>query len=480
MFVKRFFEPLVAQASYLIGCVAAGEAIVIDPNRDVDQYLDAARHKRPAHRPRHRDAHPRRLRVGLARAGAAGPARRCISPTRATADWKYDVRQRRPARSPWRRLLPIGNVQVQVMHTPGHTPEHLTFLITDGAAADQPIAAVTGDFVFVGDVGRPDLLERAAHIEGTMEVGARTLWKSLQPFDAAARLAADLARPRRRVGVRQGHQRRAAHHPRLRAPLQLGVPGEDRGRVRASVLAGQPEPPKYFATMKRVNKEGPAILGGFRAPRRLDDHVLEDLLKQHALVVDTRPAGEYAMEHLPGTINIPLNSQFVTWAGWLVPYSADLYLIVDSATARRMEEVVRALALIGIDRVAGYFGTEAIGRAAEHGALLGTVPQITADRLAPMLGSKEAVVIDVRSRNEWDEGHIPEAKHIPLGYLSDRLAEVPSNRPVVVQCQAGVRSAIAASLLRSLGRTNVTNLVGGFVAWHGEGLPVSKDGALSL
>ena len=478
MFVKRFFEPLVAQASYLVGCVAAGEAIVIDPNRDVDQYIHAAAQEglRIAHVT---ETHIHADYVSGARELAHRTGATLYLSDEGDKDWKYTfANEGRLIRHGDR--ISIGNVKVDVVHTPGHTPEHLTFLITDGAAADLPIAAATGDFIFVGDVGRPDLLERAANIKGTMEVGARTLWKSLRAFDQQP----DWLQiwPGHGAGSACGKGISAVPHSTLgyERHFNWAFQAKSEDEFVTSVLAGQPEPPKYFATMKRVNKEGPAILGGFRAPHRLDDHVLEGLLKQHALVVDTRPTGEYAVEHLPGTINIPLNSQFVTWAGWLVPYSADLYLIVDSATARRIEEVARALALIGIDRVAGYFGTEAIGRAAEHGAQLSTVPQITADRLAPMLASKEAVVIDVRSRNEWDEGHIPAATHIPLGYLSDRLAEVPSDRPVVVQCQAGVRSAIATSLLRSLGRTDVTNLVGGFAAWQGEGLPVSKDGALSL
>jgi hydroxyacylglutathione hydrolase len=204
-----------------------------------------------------------------------------------------------------------------------------------------------------------------------------------------------------------------------------------------SVLAGQPEPPKYFAMMKHLNKVGPRVLGGFHAPSRLDDHRLPSLLATGAVVVDTRPAGVYAAAHLPGTINIPLGGSFVTWAGWLLPYSTDLYFIVDDLSEANTVELVRQLALIGLDQVAGIFEGYAVQHLAERGAHLATVPQVTVDELARSVTAQDAFVLDVRSASEWQGGHIPSATHIPLGYLAERLADVPADRPVVVQCQAG-------------------------------------------
>ena len=475
MFVKRFFEPMVAQASYLIGCAAAGEAVVIDANRDVEQYIRAAaqenlRIKYVTETHIHAD-YVSGSRELAQRTGAS----LCLS-DEGDADWKYQF--------PVTRLLhhgdriTIGNVRVDVVHTPGHTPEHLTFLITDGAAADLPIAAVTGDFIFVGDVGRPDLLERAANIKGTMELGARALWKSLKGFDQYP----DWLQiwPGHGAGSACGKGISAIPHSTLgyERHFNWAFKVKTEAEFVESVLAGQPEPPKYFATMKRVNKEGPAILNGFRVPPRVDDRDLMALVgKPNTLVVDTRPAGEFAVEHLPGTLNIPLNSSFVTWAGWLVPYSADLYLIADDATASRMEEVVRALALIGIDRVAGYAGVSAIGYAADHGDTLDIVGQIAPGALAARVAAQDVSVIDVRNATEWAEGHVPTARHIPLGYLTDRVAEIPRDKPVIVLCRTGARSAIAASVLQRLGVANVMNLVGGYSAWRGEGLPVAGKSA---
>jgi hydroxyacylglutathione hydrolase len=231
------------------------------------------------------------------------------------------------------------------------------------------------------------------------------------------------------------------------------------------VLAGQPEPPKYFAKMKRINKEGPPILGRFHTPQKIDRAQLPALIEKQELVIDTRTAADYAAGHVPGTINIPLSSSFVSWAGWLVD-TGEVYLIVDASTASaRLNEVSRALALIGIDRIAGYFeGAASMGRA--------TISQITPKELATKLTA--VTVIDVRSANEWSHGHLPGAKHIPLGYLIERLGEIPGDKPVVVQCQSGGRSQIAASILERAGFSGVANLTGGLSAWMASGLAVEE------
>ena len=462
MFVKRFFEPSLAQASYLIGCQQAGEAIVIDANRDVDAYIQVAAqeglritHVTETH------IHADYVSGSRALAHRTG-ASLCLS-DEGDKDWKYQFEHARKLKHFDR--ITIGNVRVDVLHTPGHTPEHLTFLITDGAAADQPIAAVTGDFVFVGDVGRPDLLEKAANLKGTMEEGARTLYRSLQAF----------AKHEDWLQIWPGHGAGSACGKGISAIPSSTLGYEKRfnwafnqkneaGFVSA-VLEGQPEPPTYFAKMKQMNKEGPPILGRFHTPQKLDRAKLPALIEKKLLVIDTRPAADYVAAHVPGTINIPLNSSFVTWAGWLVN-TEEVYLIVDAQTASaRLNEVARALALIGIDRIAGYFeGAASMGRA--------TIAQITPQELATKLTA--VTVVDVRSANEWSHGHLPGAKHIPLGSLIDRLGEIPSGKPVVVQCQSGGRSQIAASILERAGFRDVINLTGGLSAWTASGLAVEE------
>jgi hydroxyacylglutathione hydrolase len=451
MIVKSFVEPLIAQNSYLIGCASAGEAVVIDANLNVQQYLDAAEaanlritHVTETHIHADFVSGSREL---AHRTGAS----LCLS-DEGDQEWKYRFAHDRKLKHGDR--ITIGNVTIDVLHTPGHTPEHLTFLITDGAVADQAIAAVTGDFVFVGDVGRPDLLEKAAKIAGTMEAGAKTLWASLQSLKAYP----DWLQlwPGHGAGSSCGKGISAVPHSTLgyERLFNWAFNAKSEAEFVANVLSGQPDPPPYFAVMKRVNKEGhqgDQAIGpsGHQAIRP----TLEEVLAANHLVVDTRPAADFAESHRHGVLNIPLNGSFVTWAGWLIPYDRDFYVITD-----RTDEVRRALALIGLDRIAGDFPAFA-GRGGER------VPQMSADELATQVPANGVTLIDVRHDGEWNDGHIPGATHIPLGHLAERIAEVPTDQRIVVQCQAGGRSSIAASLLQKMGRKNVANLAGGYQGW---------------
>ena len=327
MIVSRFYEPAIAQTSYLDRLCRHRRGDRVDPNRDVARYIAAA--ARDGVAITHvTETHIHADFLSGARELAQRTGAKLYLSDEGDQDWKYQFAAEGTLVRHGDRIT-VGNVIIEVVSTPGHTPEHVTFLVTDGAAADRPIAAVTGDFVFVGDVGRPDLLERAANMKGTMEKGARVLWKSLQMFKAHEDW----------LQIRPGHGAGSACGKGI-SEVPYSTVGYERRfnwafKVKtedefvAAVLAGQPEPPKYFATMKHLNKLGPRVLGGFHAPPRLDDHGLPDLLARHAIVVDTRPAGEYAAQHLPGTFNIPLNNAFVNWAGWLLPYSADLYFIVE-------------------------------------------------------------------------------------------------------------------------------------------------------
>ena len=468
MLLKRFYDGKLAQASYLAGCAATGEAVVVDPNRDINQYIRAAELEG------FRITHVTETHI---HADFVSGARELASRTGATlylsdeggADWKYTYAIRDGA-----VLLEdgdtfmVGNIRLEAMHTPGHTPEHLSFLITDTAATDKPMGLFSGDFLFVGDVGRPDLLEKAAKIVGTMEASARTLFRSIQRFKTLPDY----------LQIWPGHGAGSACGKSLGAVPQStmgyerianwGLEDMSEDEFVARVLAGQPEPPRYFAEMKRVNKEGPRLLGGIQRPAHLPPDSIVRLVQQGALIVDIRSADAFAAAHIPGVINIPFNRSFSTWAGWLVPYHRGFHLLVEDES--RLEELVLDLAMIGLDQVSGYFNPQAMEAWTEAGHALASTPQMKVDELATALEERKVNVLDVRGASEWEGNHMPGVPNIPVGYLQDRLGEIPTGRPLVVHCQGGGRSAIAASVLQAHG-VDVINLVGGLDAWSRSGRP---------
>jgi hydroxyacylglutathione hydrolase len=469
MLFRQLYDTPLAQASYLIGCQASGEAIVVDPLRDIEPVLALAQREGlriVAVTETHIHAD---FCSGLRELAARTGARAYLS-GEGGPEWQYAF-----AAGDGATLLRdgdtirLGNIVLTALHTPGHTPEHLSFLVTDGAATDRPMGLLTGDFVFVGDVGRPDLLERAAHMANTMEAGARTLWTSLRKLDAYPDW----------LQLWPGHGAGSACGKSLGAVPQSTL-GYERlvnwaFQVRTeaafvdAVLAGQPEPPAYFAQMKRINKEGPPVLGGLPSPRRASPLEAHAWLGDGLRVVDVRDAASYAARHLAGTINIPLGKSFVTWAGALLAYDRDVLVLAPDEAAG--DRVARDLMTIGYDRVAAVVDADA----ALAGAATDAIPQVSPVALLGALGTHSLTVLDVRGRSEWAEGHLEGAVHIPLPELQDRLAEVPQGGTLVVQCAGGGRSAIAASVLRAAGVPRVENLAGGLQAWRAQGLPVVTE-----
>jgi hydroxyacylglutathione hydrolase len=403
MFFQRFYDRQLAQASYLIGCQRTGEALVVDPNRDVQTYLDAAEAE-GLRVTQVTETHIHADYVSGARELAARTGARLLLSDEGGPDWRYAYAEGDGARllRDGDRFM-VGNIRVDVLHTPGHTPEHVCFLVTDTPAGAGPWGILTGDFVFVGDVGRPDLLEKAAGVAGTMEAGARTLFRSLERFRALPD----------HVQVWPGHGAGSACGKALGAIpsstvgyerlANWGVATTDERQFVEEVLAGQPEPPRYFGEMKRINRDGPRVLGALPTPRRLPADALAGVLAGGGVVVDARAAAAFAAGHVPGTLNIPLGPSFTTWAGWLLPYDRDVRLLVDDASGggADAEEAVRDLALIGLDRVAGVFGGEAVQEwRAATGRPPERVAQATPAEVAELLGRGAARVIDVRGRAE--------------------------------------------------------------------------------
>ena len=472
MYFRRFYDDALAQASYLIGCEATGESLVIDANRDVAQYeaAAAAEDLRITHVS---ETHIHADFVSGSRELAQRTGAKLFLSGEGGPDWQYAF-----ARSSGAVLLrdgsrfAVGHVRVDVMHTPGHTPEHVVFLVTDTAHSGRPVGLCSGDFVFVGDVGRPDLLERTAHFAGTMEASARSLFGSLARF----RELPDF------VQLWPGHGAGSACGKALGAMPQSTVGYEkianwafsitDEETFVREVLSGQPEPPSYFAEMKRMNRDGPTLLGAFPVPPRLDATGLAATLAGGGVVADTRGSRAFAEGHVPGTLNIPLSSSFNTYAGWLLPYDHEVWIITSGE--REAAQAARELAMIGLDRVAGWFPPESVDAWRADGRPVEGVPQVGAKEVSARVLSGEVTVIDVRSETEWHGGHLPGALRVPYGLLASRLGDVPRDKPIVLQCQGGTRSAIAASVLLAHGVQDVLNLGGGIDEWEREGLPVVR------
>jgi hydroxyacylglutathione hydrolase len=480
MFLRQLHDDELAQSSYVVGSRATGDAIVVDPLRDVTPYVTLAANE-SLRITAVAETHIHADFVSGARELAARAGAMLYLSAEGGRDWQYRYATAAPQGS--ERIarvrdgdhLVVGDIQLDVLHTPGHTPEHLAFLVTDTSDDAGPIGLLSGDFVFVGDVGRPDLMERATGATGTMGSNARTLFRSLQRFrslpdhlqvwpghGAGSPCGKSIgAMPSTTVGYEK------------RANWALAITDEDE--FVKSVLEGQVPPPRYFAEMKRVNRDGPAILGLLRPPNALDPRDIARHVRRGTWLLDLRAGAAFAASHIPSAVSLPFGRGFTAWAGNVVPYGCDLLLLTDDVDPAN---AARALSMIGLEGVIGWMdATDAAIAWRESGGTLATLPQQDIRSLAPGLAPSAAAplpIIDVRADDEWKAGHIPQALHIPLDAIGSGVAPLPDG-PFGVHCQTGARSIIATSLLRRMGRDDAIDLTGGFAAWSAAGLPAATD-----
>ncbi|GGL94051.1 Zn-dependent hydrolase [Deinococcus aerolatus] len=456
MLFKRLYDTDLAQASYLIGCQQNGTAIVVDPVRDVQRYLDLAKQeglKIVAVTETH--IHADYLSGSRELAAATGAALHLSD--EGGPDWQYAF--------PHESLhdgskIRLGNITLQAVHTPGHTPEHLSFLVTDGARTPDPVIFLTGDFVFVGDLGRPDLLDEAAGGQDTRFTGAQQLFSSLK--------TKFLTLPDY-IQVWPGHGSGSACGKALGAVESTTIGYErqfawwadhlEDDNIEAftnALLDGQPDAPLYYGRMKRQNRAGPALLGDIQPLQALSGQELRAALQQDVRLIDTRPRTEYQQGAVPGSLHLPAGKTFETWAGWLLDPEKQYVLFARSA--QQAETLRRGLWMTGIDRVTGYVGNF-------EGLTLESQEAVPVRELGDL---GQSFVLDVRARSEYDAGHIPGAVQLHAGRLIQNLDRIPRDRPVVVHCQGGARSAAAVSLLRAEGFDNITDLDGGYAAFAQE------------
>jgi hydroxyacylglutathione hydrolase len=469
MLLERYYDDSLAQASYLIGCERSGEAIVIDPNPLESANITAGR-----------GMEIRYVAETHIHADYFSGARKLAREARATLllsghggkDWSYkyepadNVRLIRDG-----DVITLGMVRLDVLHTPGHTPEHVSFLVTDLALGDRPMGLISGDFIFVGDVGRPDLLEKAAKVAGTMEGAAKQLFASLHK----TRNLPDY------LQIWPGHGAGSACGKALGAVPSTTLGYErlynpafqhkDEASFVKWVLADQPEPPPYFAVMKQRNRDGFEIPSEWDGLSWAPGDALVNAIASGAQVLDLRGTKDFGTSHVPGTINIPGRSNsFVTYAGTVLNYESPIVPIVDSS--QMGAQVMQQFARIGL-HVSGIANHDGLKAALALGAE--SLKTVNAETLAKQIASNGPRVIDVRGRSEWNGGHLPKARHIYLGDLNAQMASLKKDEPIVVHCQTGTRSSIAASMLRRAGFKDVTNFNGGVVAWAKAGLPLESE-----
>jgi len=455
MFFEQIYDKTLAQASYLIGCQVSKEAIVIDPKRDVDTYLEIAKannlnitHVAETHI--HAD-----FLSGSRELVALTGAKLFLS-DEGGENWQYEFPHIGLKQGD---VIKIGNLTLETLHTPGHTPESISFLLTDHPATNKPVMLFTGDFVFVGDVGRPDLLEEAAGLVGTKDIGAKELFESLKVFKSLPDY----------IQVWPGHGAGSACGKSLGAVASTTVgyekirnwalQHEDFESFKKELLKDQPEAPYYFATMKKLNKVDRTLLTDVPNHPVIE---VEDIASD-AILVDTRSKFEFSKGHLPESINIQNNNSLANWAGWMLPYTKPLVLVTDE---ENKEEITRKLMRIGMDNIQGFI--------TDIGEDLVKTSIVDAEYVKQELQKDSSILLDVRNATEYKNGHIAGAKHHFVGNLAKQMPLLDKDQSIIIQCQAGDRATIAVSFLEKNGFTNVKNYSGSMQDWLAIGNSITK------
>ncbi|MEM8599504.1 MAG: MBL fold metallo-hydrolase [Bacteroidota bacterium] len=483
MLFRQYFDPKLAQYAYLVGCQKSGEALLIDPERDIDRYIDAAeaeglRIVAVAETHIHADflsgarEFAERLGVKLYLSEEGGPDWQ----SEWAKDGTYDVTFLRDGDS-----FIVGHIEIIASHTPGHTPEHMSFVVIDrGSGATTPIGVATGDFVFVGDLGRPDLLEQAAGMHGVQEPSARTLFHSLDKFRALQ----DYVQvwPAHGAGSTCGKalgavpQSTVGYEKLYNASLGAADAGENA--FVDAILSGQPEPQMYFARMKRDNKRGVRVLGGLPQPQKLSAAELEAYVgKGEALVIDTRlDRSAFMAKHIPGSLYAPMNKSYNTVVGSLVvDETTPLLLIVD---ADDVDEAVRDLIRIGYDNLVAFAEPKTLDRYFAQGGASAMIPEVGFEEVEARRDDPGVAVVDVRFAAEFASGHVPGAVNASYTRLPDYAeSRIPAGQTLLVHCASGARAAAGAAFLAAQGH-DVQYVNDAFSHYAEIGQPVTEDAAV--
>ena len=467
MLVNQTVVSGLGHLSTLIADESSGVAAVIDPRRDVDVYLDQARAA---------DVRITTVVETHLHNDYVSGARELAALTGAThvigagAELRYEHRPLDDGDT-----FDVGYLRFQALHTPGHTPEHMSYAVVDASRAGEPLLLFTGGSLLVGAVGRTDLLGEANAVPYAHAMH-RSLKDVLLPFaDFVTVFPTHGAGSLCSTGIAStpwstiGYEKR--HNPMVR-PI---VEGKDIEAFVQALLGHQPAFPTYFARMRPTNQNGPAPIGArVPDPRPMDYEAARAAVANGAQLIDLRSPAAFAVQHAPGALSIPAGSSFGTWLGWLVEPDRPLVLILEDPL--QWDDAVRQALRIGHETVAGHLRGGFAAWTADGGEIEAqgrlTVRQL-ADAVAA--GGKDApLVIDVRQLTEYASGHVPGAVHLAAGDLPQRLADLPRDRPIAMVCASGYRSSVAASLVRGAGFKDVSWVAEGVPAWKAAGLPVER------
>lgn len=465
MFLKQFFVEGLGCASYLVGCEAEGVAAVVDPDRGIQKYLDMAQgrgltitHIIETHL--HAD-HVSGNTDLAARTGA-----------------EIYVHEAGGVEFPHESLrhndvVELGNIRLRVLHTPGHTPESITLLVSDTTRAEEPWLALTGDTLFVGDVGRPDLVgaDAARQLAGNMY---ESLFEKILPLDDSLMLypghgAGSLC------GKSIGAMRATTLGFERRHNSALAQRGQDEFVEFA--VSGLPEQPGNHVRIKAMNRQGPKPLG------EIEKHALTiqealPYFQRGAALLDTRSKDDYVKAHVPGSVHLESDSQLSNRIGFVLPPDVPIILLLTDPD--EYEQVMLSLARVGYEDVIGYLSEsleawEELGLPVVAGDIQDLSPVDLDQILQTCSGEDCPVVVDVREPWEYRRGHVPGAVLMPLAQLSERIGELDPERPVAVICESGNRSQSAAALLGRKGFKSIFNIAGGTGAWISSGLAVDNQ-----
>jgi len=458
MFFKQFYLGCLAHASYLIG--SHGEAVVVDPQRDVDQYITEAgtqglQIKYVVETHLHADF------VSGHRELASRTGAQIVFGEKAGATFAH-----KPVRDG--DELKVGDITLRILETPGHTPEGISIVVIDPTVSLQPQMVLTGDTLFIGDVGRPDLAGARGH---TAEEMAGMLYDSLH---------GKLLTLPDEVGVFPAHGAGSMCGRNISKETSSTIGEQRRYNYALKSMAREefvrmmttdlPEAPAYFSSDAEINRTGAAPLDQLPRPAGLSPVEVKNAKEKGDLILDVRSSGAFGAGHVPGSLNIALSGQFASWAGSLIPLGTSIVIVAEDETG--VDEAVTRLARVGIDSVRGYLngGIYAWNQAGFETA---TITQMPVDELHhQIIEGADLQIVDVRRPGEFQSGHAAGARNLTLAHLVEHVAELDAERPTAVICQSGYRSSAGASLLQRLGFSQVFNVVGGTSAWIGAGYPV--------